>query len=149
MNELQVKASTMPIYLIGVLAALLLPMSIYLLVSAVSGGLKVVPLGLGLAMIGIVVGSALLFKRGHGRSIKVFKADGVATNGGQQFQWNDLSRVVHKMSIKPGSEKRRLWRTEVQFGSGSAWIIPSKVKNYSEVSAFVNGLQCEHVQEDA
>jgi hypothetical protein len=54
------------------------------------------------------------------------------------------------MAIKPGSNKKRLWRTEIQFTDGSsAWLIPSKVRNFDEVYAYVAGLRCEHVQEDA
>jgi hypothetical protein len=54
------------------------------------------------------------------------------------------------MAIKSGSEKRRLWRKEIQFDDGaSAWLIPSKISNFDEVDAYVARLQCEHVQENA
>jgi hypothetical protein len=82
--------------------------------------------------------------------VKGFTADGLNRNDGKEFAWTGLNRVVDKMAIKPGSEKKRLWRTEIQFNDGStAWLIPSKVSNFDEVYAYVSALKCEHVQEDA
>lgn len=150
MNELSVKANKAPIYFLGVLAIFLLPASIYLFAASVGDRFRIVPFGLGIGLIAILAVSGGLFMRGHRRSIKQFTAGGVALNNGREVEWSRLSRVVDKMSIKPGTEKRRLWRTELQFGDGtSAWIIPSKVSNYDEVRTFVAALKCEHLQEDA
>jgi hypothetical protein len=150
MNQLQVISSKFQMYLIAALAVFFIPVGLGLLVSSILGGFKIVPLGIGLLMLATFVGVVWMFIRGHRRSIKVFDDHGLSRNDGRKFAWSGLSRVVNKMRIKPGSEKRRLWRTEIQFNDGSsAWLIPSKVSNYSEVSAFVSGLQCEHIQEDA
>jgi hypothetical protein len=42
---------------------------------------------------------------------------------------------------------KAVWRTEIQFRNGeSAWLIPTKVGNYTEVREFVRRLPCEHAE---
>jgi hypothetical protein len=89
-----------------------------------------------------------LVRRGHARSVKYFSDEGLARNDGRSFAWADLNRVVDQIRITSiAHNTKALWRTEIQFKNGeSAWLIPLKVNNFSEVSEFVRDLPCEHTE---
>jgi hypothetical protein len=137
--------------MLGVFGLLVGALMVGLILSMISGGgVKLVPIAIGSLLFATFFTVVFLFLRGHRRTVKHFTSKGLERNDGKEFAWLGLSRVVDKMAIKPGSENKRLWRTEIQFNDGSsAWLIPSKVSNFDEVYAYVAGLQCEHVQEDA
>jgi hypothetical protein len=66
-------------------------------------------------------------------------------NDGRSFAWVELYRVVDRVRIR--NSRKYLWRTEIQFHSGeSAWLIPSKIRNYADVAALVRRLPCEHTE---
>jgi hypothetical protein len=59
--------------------------------------------------------------------------------------WAELYRVVDRARVRNG--RKYLWRTEIQFSNGeSAWLIPSKIRNYGEVVALVGRLPCERTE---
>jgi hypothetical protein len=145
-----VNASKLPMFMVGVLALILGVLILGLLIQMRSGGFKPVPVFIGLALSITFAGVVWIYLRGHRQTVKDFTDDGLGRNDGKQFAWSGLRRVVDKMAIKPGSGEKRLWRTEIQFNDGSsAWLIPSKISNFDEVYAYVSGLRCEHIQEDA
>lgn len=137
--------------MLGVFGILVSALMAGLILSTISGGgANIVPIAIGALLFATSIAVVLLYVRGHRRTVKYFTNTGLRRNDGQEFAWSGLSRVVDKMAVKPGSGKKRLWRTEIQFADGSsAWLIPSKISNFDEVNAYVQGLQCEHVQEDA
>jgi hypothetical protein len=138
-------------YMLGVFGIIVAVLMIGLVLTMISsGGLKLVPLMIGSLLSISFLAALWLYLRGHRKTVKHFTDIGLSRNDGRDFAWSGLSRVVDKMAIKPGSQDRLLWRTEIQFNDGSsAWLIPSKVSNFDEVYAYIGGLQCEHVQEDA
>jgi hypothetical protein len=96
-----------------------------------------------LVMFAVVV---FLVRRGWVRSVKCFSEAGVQRNDGRSFTWTELAQVVDQVRVSPAGRKY-IWRTEIQFRNGdSAWLIPSKVANYSEVSDYVTRLPCEHLE---
>ena len=137
--------------MLGVFAIIVAALIVGLLLSMIaSGGLKPVPLAIGALLFVTFVVVLWLYFRGHRRTVARFTPLGLRRNDGREFAWSGLNRIVDKMAIKPGSQRKRLWRTEIQFTDGSsAWLIPSKISNFDEVYSHLKGLQCEHVQEDA
>lgn len=149
MNQLEVKASKLPLILSILLGLFFVPLGLVSVVNGVLKGFNVVPIGIGLMLL-ITFGAVIwLVRRGHVRSVKYFSDEGLARNDGRRFGWADLNRVVDQIRIRPGGMKI-IWRTEIQFKNGeSAWLIPQKVSNYAEVSEYVRGLPCEHKEVSA
>lgn len=97
------------------------------------------------AAVPVVMFSVLfwLVRRGHARSVKEFTEDGLTRNDGYRFSWSDLDCVIDQIHRR--HHRDMLWRTEIHFKNGDcAWLIPNKIANYAEVSAYVAVLPCEH-----
>ena len=140
MNQLDVRADKLTLVLVILLGLFFVPMGLALLTSA---GIARAAIGLVCLMLfGVVV---WLVRRGHKKSVRRFSAEGLVRNDGQSFAWPELCRVVDRVRVRNG--RKYLWRTEIQFNNGaSAWLIPSKIRNYGEVAALVRGLPCEHTE---
>lgn len=138
MNQLEVRADKLTLVLVILLGIFFIPMGAALLIGS---GLAHAAIGLVcLTLFGVVV---WLVRRGHKRSVRRFSAQGLVRNDGQSFAWAELHRVVDKVRVRNG--RKYLWRTEIQFTTGeSAWLIPSKIRNYGDVAALVRRLPCEH-----
>lgn len=148
MKRLEVKASKTTFVLAILLGLFFIPMGLVSLLNGLLNGFNIVPLGIGLMclmLFGVVV---WLILRGHGKSVKYFSDEGLVRNDGRSFAWADLSRVVEQFRITSAAHNTKsIWRTEIQFRNGeSAWLIPTKISNYREVSEFVRNLPCEHTQ---
>jgi len=139
-NQLEVRADKLTLVLVILLGLFFVPMGLALLTSA---GIARAAIGLvSLMLFGVVV---WLVRRGHKKSVRRFSAEGLVRNDGQSFAWPELCRVVDRVRVRNG--RKYLWRTEIQFNNGaSAWLIPSKIRNYGEVAALVRGLPCEHTE---
>jgi len=149
-NQLTVKASKVQLILIIILGVFFVSIGLGMIVTSILGGFKLVPLVIGMLMLACFAAVVMLYLRGQRLSVTSFNDQGLTRNDGRKFVWENLGRVVDKMRIEPGTSKKSLWRTEIQFKDGStAWLIPSKVVNFEEVNAFVTGLPCERVMEDA
>ncbi|HKS28120.1 MAG TPA: hypothetical protein VJS44_09885 [Pyrinomonadaceae bacterium] len=148
MNRLDVKTSKLSFILVILLGLFLVPLSLMNLMNGLLKGFAPVPLGLGLMMLVIYGAVVWLVRRGHAKSVKYFSAEGLVCNDGRSFRWAELSRVVNQIRIDPARGNRKLlWRTEIQFKNGeSAWLLPTKVSNFREVSEYVNNLPCEHAE---
>ena len=99
------------------------------------------------AALPVVMFSVLFWvvRRGHARSVKEFTEDGLTRNDGWRFSWSELDSVLDQIHRRTGSSDDMLWRTEIHFKNGDcAWLIPNKIANYPEVSAYVDALPCEH-----
>jgi hypothetical protein len=95
-----------------------------------------------------VVALSIVFstaRRGHSRSVKIFTEDGLTRTDGYRFSWSELDYVVDQFHRRSGSSRLFHWRTEIHFQNGQcAWLIPNKIANFKEVSAYVAALPCEH-----
>lgn len=148
MNRLVVKASKTTFVSVILLGLLFIPMGSVSLLNGLLNGFNIVPLGIGLMcliLFGVVV---WLILRGHRKSVRYFSDEGLVRNDGRNFAWTDLSRVVNQFRIPSlAHQTKAIWRTEIQFRDGeSAWLIPTKISNYREVSEFVRKLPCEHTE---
>lgn len=148
MNRLEVKTSKLQLVLAAMLGLLFVPLGLASLAGGLAGGFKVVPVALGLLMLCAFAAVMWLARRGHARSVRYFSDEGLVRNDGRSFAWADLSRVVDQIRVTSLAHgTKAVWRTEIQFGDGeSAWLIPTKVGNYAEVSEFVRRLPCEHAE---
>ena len=145
MNQLNVKTSKMQFILIGLLGVFFVPAGVWMLIKAVLNKFELFPLVFGVALLATFSGILWLVLRGYSKSIKSFTDEGLTRNDGKQLAWTNLSRVVNQIRLNPGTNRKQLWRTEIQFSDGAAaWLIPSKIVNLQEVTAFVNNLPCEH-----
>lgn len=125
-----------------------IPLGLWCLIAGSAKGFAPAPLGLGLIMLATYGAVVWLVRRGHARSVKYFSDEGLARNVGLLLAWADLSRVVNQIRITSICHNTKsLWRTEIHFNSNqSAWLIPTKVSNFLEVSEFVNNLPCDHTE---
>ena len=140
MNQLEVKASKLPMVMLILLGLFFVPMALTLL-DGFRFAQSVIGLT-GLILFGVVV---WVVRRGHKKSVRRFSEEGLMRNDGQSFDWTDLSRVVDRIRVRYG--RKYVWRTEIHFTNGeSAWLIPSKVTNYGEAAALVGRLPCEHTE---
>jgi hypothetical protein len=146
-EKLEVKTGKLHFILIALLGLFLVPLSLFNLINGIAKGFKIVPFGIGLAML-LIFGSVVwLVARGYRKSVKHFTGEGLTLNDGSEMAWADLSRVVNQIRLKPGTNIKHLWRTEIHFKDGkSAWLIPGKVGNFPEVRDYVNALPCEHTE---
>ncbi|HEV8369273.1 MAG TPA: hypothetical protein VGQ39_15065 [Pyrinomonadaceae bacterium] len=103
------------------------------------------PLAIGIMALLMFALIVWIIRRGHKKSVKYFSEEGLVLNDGRTFRWTDLNRVVDKVRIRPYNRKT-IWRTEIEFKNGSAWVIPTKVSNYGEVSELIRSLPCEHTE---
>jgi len=148
MNRLEVKTSKLQLILAALLGILFVPLGLASLAGGLAGGFEVVPVALGLLMLCVFAAVMWLVRRGHAKSVRYFSDEGLVRNDGRSFAWSDLSRVVNQIRITSLAHgTKSVWRTEIQFRDGeSAWLIPTKVGNYHEVSEFVRRLPCEHAE---
>jgi hypothetical protein len=145
---LEVKTSRLQLVLAVLLGLFFIPLGLASLAGGLSRGFRVVPVVIGLLMLGAFATVMWLVRRGHARSVRYFSDEGLTRNDGRSFAWADLSRVVNQVTITSLAHgTKAVWRTEIQFRNGeSAWLIPTKVGNYPEVSEFVRRLPCEHAE---
>jgi hypothetical protein len=148
MSRLEVKTSRPQLVLAVLVGIFFVPLGLVSLAGGLSGGFRVVPVAIGLIMLVMFAAVMWLVRRGHARSVRCFSDEGLIRNDGRSFAWADLSRVVDQYRITSLAHgTKAVWRTEIQFrDGGSAWVIPTKVGYYPEVSEFVHGLPCEHAE---
>ena len=66
---------------------------------------------------------------------------GVTRGDGRHFAWQDFCGVISQTAFNQRTQRRYLWRKELAFADGeTAWIIPNRIKNYNEISAFLDTL---------
>jgi hypothetical protein len=148
MNRLEVTPTKVSSAALAVLSFTMLPMGLFALISGLLGG-NVVPIGLGVAMLAMYAFVIFNSRRGDARSVKHFAEDGLLLNDGRTLHWTDLERVVERVRVKP-SGRQLLWRTEIRFRGGeTAWLLPTRIRNFAEVEEFVRQLPCEHGVESA
>lgn len=145
MNRLEVKTSKVTLVCALLLGLIIVPLALGNMYHAISRGRMVAPLLIGVPTLALLGAVLWIARRGHLRSVKCFTEEGLTRNDGRTFAWTDLSRVVDQIHRRRGMSGDFLWRTEIQFKDGeSAWLIPRKIGNYQEVSAYVDGLPCDH-----
>ena len=81
-----------------------------------------------------------LATRAKRRAVRAFDRDGITRGDGKHFAWNEFRGVVTQ-TTRNRYGKNYIWREELAFDDGEeAWIIPQRVENYAEVSAYVETL---------
>jgi hypothetical protein len=145
MKTLDVETSKQQFTAAILLGLFIVPMSFLTMSSAMRRGFRIAPFTLGFAMLTVYVFVLWLVRRARARSVKRFSPEGLQRFDGQSFAWSDLTRVVKQ--IKKRGYRRFYWRTEIQFANGkSAWLLPGSISNLEEVSAYIEGLPCEHTE---
>lgn len=85
-----------------------------------------------------------IMSRGRKRAACLFDSSGVTRGDGRRFSWSEFKRVDYLMAVRPQSGEESLWRIELVFTDGEAWIIPQRVNNLNEINEVVNRLPGEH-----
>ena len=98
-----------------------------------------------LALIGLLL-PALYFilNRGRKRAARFFDLSGVKRGDSRRLNWDEYRGVNYRMAIKSRSGKEYLWRVELAFAGGDAWIIPQRVKNLEVISNLISSLPGAH-----
>ena len=148
MNRLDVQVSKLQPVLAAILGLIFIPLALLSIIVGLKDGLSVMPMGMGVLMLATFGAVLWLQHRGHSRSVRYFSSEGLERNDGQWLPWSDLERVVNQVRVDAGRPNRKsLWRTEIWFRNGeSAWLLPMRVGNRQEVTAFVHSLPCEHAE---
>ena len=147
MEKLEVKTGKFHFILIALLGLFLVPLSLFNLFNGISNGFKIVPFAIGLMMLAIFGVVVWLMVRAYRKTVKYFTREGLTRNDGRELAWTDLSRVVNQIRVKPGTNVKMLWRSEIHFKNGeTVWLIPGKIANFAEVSDYVGSLPCEHAE---
>jgi len=145
MKTLEVETSKQQFIAAILLGVFIVPMSLLTMTSALRRGFRIAPFALGFAMLALYVFILWLLRRARARSVKRFSDVGLLRFDGQSFAWSDLTRVVKQ--IRKKGYKSFHWRTEIHFANGkSAWLLPGSISNLDEVSAYIDGLPCEHTE---
>lgn len=147
-KRIDVKESKLTKILSIVLGLFFIPIGLVLFFNGIQGG-KVVPLGLGLAMIIMFAVVIFLTTRGSRKGVRYFSGSGIGLANGDEIPYTDLHSVVDMLAMRSATRKG-LWRTELRFKDGGiAWLIPNKISNFDEVHAFARSLPCQQDQRDA
>ena len=85
-----------------------------------------------------------VMSRARKRAACLFDPSGVTRGDGRRFSWSEFKGVDYLMAVKPQDGSEYLWRIELAFTGGEAWIIPQRVKNLEEINEVVNKLPGEH-----
>ena len=147
MDRLEVRTRrTQPIATVLV-AVIMVPLGFASLVMGLTDGFGIVGVGLGMMMLATFGLVMWLARRGQTMSVRYFSEEGLERNDGRWLPWSDLQRVIYQIRTQPEAVPA-LWRTEIRFRNGeTAWVLPQRVANLSEVGEFVSRLPCEHVEE--
>lgn len=88
----------------------------------------------------IVLFIVFLQIRAKRNSLKILDSTGVTRGDGRHFPWTEFCGVVTQTALNRFM-KRYIWRKELAFSGGeTVWIISHRIKNYREVSAFIEHL---------
>jgi hypothetical protein len=85
-----------------------------------------------------------VMSRARRRAACLFDLSGVTRADGRSFSWSEFEGVDYLMAFKPQSGEEYLWRIELAFTGGKAWIIPQRINNLDEINEVVNRLPGEH-----
>jgi hypothetical protein len=97
---------------------------------------------------GLCVGMAaflgFLQRRARSNAASRFDVSGVTRGDGRRLDWDDYTGVDYLMMLERGGFEESLWRVEVVFAGGVAWIIPGRVGNLDEINALVASIPGPH-----
>jgi hypothetical protein len=113
------------------------------LILAVNGFRQPTPL-IALLCVAMAAVLALIQRKAARNAACRFDASGVTRGDGQRFGWGDFNGVHYLMMLKNGGAKELLWRIEIAFADGVAWIIPGRVANLAEINALVDAVPGPH-----
>ncbi len=73
---------------------------------------------------------------------------GITRGDGRHFSWQNFCGVISQTALNQRTQRRYLWRAELVFENGeTVWIVPNRVKNYNEITAFLDALPRAVLQE--
>jgi hypothetical protein len=148
-ERLEVRTRKLQFISLVLLGLFMIPLGLLVLIGELSKGSRLSPafILVGLAPLATYGAVTWLFRRAYVKSVRYFSAEGLARNDGRDFAWADLSRVVNRTRLNRTTGITFIWRTEIQFRDGeSAWILPTKIGNFTEVYELVRSLPCEHTE---
>jgi len=150
MNRLDVETSKLQPMAAVVAGVVMVPIALLSLASGVMRGFAPMPLVMGVLMLAMYGALVALVRWGGRKSIRYLTEEGMERGDGRWLPWTDLERVVRKIRVKPGTNTKAIWRTEIWFKNGeSAWLLPLRARNFEEVNELVGTLPCEHTEKRA
>jgi hypothetical protein len=149
MGRLEVKTRPLQFFLVILLGLFMVTLGLLLLISELAKGSQLAPAMLMIGLMPLITYGAVawLFRRAYIKSVRYFSDEGLVLNDGRSFVWTDLSRVVDQIRLNRVTGIKFIWRVEIQFKNGeSAWLLPTKIRNFPEVYAFVRSLSCDYAE---
>lgn len=111
-----------------------------------SGSGRSINLIIALLLVSILFVVCFLVVRAKRKAVRFFDKDGIKRGDGRHLSWNDFQGIVKRISTNRYGGKG-LWRVELKFvGGEEAWIIPQRVKNYAEISGFIDKLPAANLE---
>ena len=87
-----------------------------------------------------------LILRARRNIVQTIDDSGITRGDGRYFRWQEFCGVISQTAFNQRTQRRSIWREELAFETGeTAWIIPNRIKNYSEISAFLDTLPRAHL----
>lgn len=146
-DPIAVKTSkTQPIAM-AFLALFFIPIGLWSLFQVLTEGFSLVPAVIATLIFGSCCITLFLFYKGWQLMPKKFDRDGITRKDGKIFLWSDIENVEHQYYVSRYSPKNKgVWRVNVCFKDGLVWLVPMKIKNFSEIYPIVLSLPCEHTE---
>lgn len=91
----------------------------------------------------LIINGMLLFmlyyiqRRAQRRAAYFFDLFGVTRGDGRRLNWSEFKSVDYLMARRTHSRGEFLWRVELTFNGGEAWIIPQRVENLDEINSLI------------
>jgi hypothetical protein len=85
-----------------------------------------------------------LRSRAQRRSAYFFDLSGVTRGDSRRLKWSDFKSVDYLMAVRTHSGREFLWRVELAFDGGEAWIIPQRVANMDEINNLIASIPGAH-----
>jgi hypothetical protein len=149
MNRLDVEMSRLQPAMAAVAGVIMVPLGLLCLGVGVAQGFSLMPMVIGLLMLAMFGFVLAVVRRGGSKSIRFLTEEGLERGDGRWLAWSDLERVVQQVRVRPGTNSKAIWRTEIWFRNGeSAWLIPLRVRNFPEVFQLIGTLPCEHTEKN-
>lgn len=147
-QPIMIKTSKLQPILTAFLALFFIPVGLWNFFQVLTEGFSLVPAVIAALIFGSFGITLFLFYKGWQLMPKKFDRDGITRKDGKVFLWSDLENVEHQYYVSRLSPNSKgVWRVNVNFKDGLVWLVPMKIKNFSDIYPIVLALPCEHTEQ--
>lgn len=147
-DPIAVKTSNLQPIAMIFLSLFFIPIALWCFYGLLTKGFSLVSAVIGTLIFASFGVTLFLFYKGWQLMPKRFDRDGITRKDGTFFLWRDIEKVEHQYYVSRYSpNKKSVWRVNVCFKEGLVWLVPMKIKNFSEIYHIILSLPCEHSEQ--